>query len=85
MLQVDAVAEVPAHVEAHRLHAGLRRDSLAERLVMAEVELPSVECPLSIPSWLEGWIVREVSEDPRYRNSELARRIAAGDALPPLA
>lgn len=54
-------------------------------LVMAEVELPSVEHPLSIPAWLEGWIVREVSEDPRYRNSELARRIAAGEALPPLA
>ena len=54
-------------------------------LVLAEVELPAVDHPAPVPSWLEGWIVREISEDPRYRNSELARRLAAGEPLPPLA
>ncbi|MGA0418446.1 MAG: hypothetical protein ACO3YY_08150 [Phycisphaerales bacterium] len=54
-------------------------------LVLAEVELPAPDHPVETPAWLDGWIVREISEDPRYRNSELARRIAGGEALPPLA
>lgn len=54
-------------------------------LVMAEVELPAVDHPVEVPAWMEGWIVREISEDPRYRNSELARGIADGTPLPPLA
>lgn len=54
-------------------------------LVLAEVELPAADHPLETPPWLDGWIVREISEDPRYRNAELARRLAEGEALPPLA
>lgn len=53
-------------------------------LVLAEVELPAVDHPVAVPPWLDGWIVREISEDPRYRNSELARRLAADEPLPPL-
>jgi CYTH domain-containing protein len=26
------------------------------------------------PPWLAGWILREVTDDPRYRNSALALR-----------
>jgi adenylate cyclase len=39
-------------------------------LVLAEVELASVGQPVQLPSW----IGREVTDDPRYRNSELSRR-----------
>lgn len=48
-------------------------------LVLAEVELPDPRTPLEIPPWLAPLIVREVTEDPRYRNFELARR---GGLLP---
>ena len=41
-------------------------------LVMAEVELPSVETPSPFPGWLEGHVVRELTEDARYRNYCLA-------------
>lgn len=43
-------------------------------VAMAECELPSAETPLEIPGWLAPHIEREVTEDPAYRNSELARR-----------
>lgn len=43
-------------------------------LVMAEVELPSPEHRVEAPSWVRSLIVREVTEDPRYRNSQLAMR-----------
>ena len=43
-------------------------------LWLAEVELPSVDTPVEHPAWLAPWIVREVTEDPRYRNSALALR-----------
>ncbi|OYU84398.1 MAG: adenylate cyclase [Flavobacterium sp. BFFFF2] len=36
-------------------------------LVIAEIELPSADFPLKIPSWLG----KEVSDDPRYYNSYL--------------
>ena len=41
-------------------------------LVLAEVELPSVDAVAPIPSWLEGWIVREVTDEPAFRNYRLA-------------
>jgi len=40
----------------------------AEGLVMAEVELPSPDEPLDLPAW----VGREVTDDPRFRNSALA-------------
>lgn len=39
-------------------------------LVVAEVELPAADYPIEKP----GWIGEEVTEDPRYLNSELAKR-----------
>lgn len=48
----------------------------APPIVLAEVELPSVDREIVIPGWLEGWIVREVTEDPAYRNSAIAFGLA---------
>jgi adenylate cyclase len=45
-------------------------------IVLAEIELPSVDREIVIPPWLEGWIVREVTEDPAYRNSAIAFGLA---------
>lgn len=44
-------------------------------LVLAEVELPSADTPVTPPAWLAPHIVREVTEDPSYRNYEIARRL----------
>lgn len=49
-------------------------------LVLAEVELPHPDAVVAPPPWLSPWIVREVTEDPRYRNSALA----FGGGLPPV-
>ena len=43
-------------------------------LVLAECELPSTDAPLDIPDWLAPFIVREVTEEPAFRNAELALR-----------
>ena len=43
-------------------------------LVLAECELPSIDTPLDIPDWLAPFIVREVTEEPAFRNAELALR-----------
>lgn len=45
-------------------------------IVLAEIELPSVERAITIPEWLEGWVVREVTDDPSYRNSAIAFGLA---------
>ena len=42
-------------------------------LVLAEVELPDPEASVALPAWLRPHVVREVTEDPKYRNFELAR------------
>lgn len=41
-------------------------------LVMLEVELPSVDAAAELPVWARGLVVREVTEDARYRNAALA-------------
>jgi CHAD domain-containing protein/CYTH domain-containing protein len=41
-------------------------------LVLAEVELPGPASEVSIPSWLQPHVLREVTEDPAYTNSQLA-------------
>lgn len=41
-------------------------------LVMAEVELPGAEAESPLPAWLAPHVVRELTEDPRYRNYALA-------------
>jgi len=41
-------------------------------LVMAEVELESVDQVVPIPGWLQPFLVREVTDDPAYLNLSLA-------------
>lgn len=43
-------------------------------LVLAECELPSADAPLTVPPWLAPFVVREVTEEPEYRNFALARQ-----------
>ena len=50
----------------------------SDGLVLAEVELRSEEQPVSLPLWAG----REVSHDPRYRNSNLSRRPGAVPRAP---
>ena len=45
---------------------------LGRNLTLAEAELASPETPLVPPAWLEEHILREVTEDPRFRNFHLA-------------
>jgi len=42
-------------------------------LVLAEAELDTTEASLPIPEWLAQRIIREVTEEPAFRNFELAR------------
>ena len=48
-------------------------------LAMAEVELPDASTEVTPPAWLRGVLGREVTNDPRYRNSALAFK-----GLPPV-
>ena len=48
-------------------------------LFLAEVELPNVETPVEPPAWLQPRILREVTEEPAFRNYELARATLPGD------
>jgi CYTH domain-containing protein len=43
-------------------------------LVMAEVELADANAACPLPAWLAPLVVREVTEDARYRNAALAMR-----------
>jgi CYTH domain-containing protein len=47
-------------------------------LVMAEVELPAADTRVDLPSWLVPRVLRELTDDPRYRNYALATQ-----GLPP--
>jgi adenylate cyclase len=49
-----------------------------EGLVVAEIELPSADHAVRLPSW----IGEEVTNDPRYRNSALASEIQAAPHAP---
>jgi CYTH domain-containing protein len=41
-------------------------------LVLAEVELPSADIDVRFPDWLAPHVVREVTDEPAYRNYSLA-------------
>jgi CYTH domain-containing protein len=41
-------------------------------LVMVEVELPDVRAKAPLPAWLASHVLREVTDDPRYRNAAIA-------------
>lgn len=44
-------------------------------LVLAEVELPDAAHEAPLPAWLAPHVVREVTEEPGYRNFEIAKRL----------
>ncbi len=46
---------------------------LDRELFLAEIELPTVDTAVEFPDWLRPFIVREVTDDPAYLNSNLAR------------
>jgi CYTH domain-containing protein len=46
-------------------------------LVLAEVELPTVDTVVAIPGWLQPHVVREVTGEPNYANSSIAARVGA--------
>lgn len=43
-------------------------------VALAECELPSADAPLTIPAWLAPYVEREVTDEPAFRNSALAKR-----------
>jgi CYTH domain-containing protein len=49
-------------------------DDFTDRtLVLAEVELPSEDVMPELPDWLAPWVERDVTDDPAYLNSTLAK------------
>jgi CYTH domain-containing protein len=49
-------------------------DEFTDRdLVLAELELPRADHPIVIPPWLSPVLVRDVTGEPQYANSNLAR------------
>ncbi len=46
---------------------------LDRELVLAEVELPSIDRVAEIPLWLAPYVVRDVTEEPEYLNLTLAK------------
>ena len=49
-------------------------DEFTDRdLVLAEIELPSVETEVTLPGWLAPYVVREVTEERGFVNAVLAR------------
>jgi CYTH domain-containing protein len=46
-------------------------------LVLAEVELPRADAEVKLPPWLSPHVVREVTDEPEYRNFALALRAGA--------
>jgi CYTH domain-containing protein len=45
-------------------------------VVLAEVELPNIDAAPPVPPWLAPHLVREVTDDPAFRNYALALRAA---------
>jgi len=41
-------------------------------LVLAEIELPAEDTPVTVPEWLEPSVVREVTGDPEFSNLRIA-------------
>lgn len=46
---------------------------LDRSLVLAELEIPSVDAPVRMPDWLKAVLVREVTDEKAYTNRSLAR------------
>jgi CYTH domain-containing protein len=52
-------------------------------LVLAEVELPSVETPVALPDWLTSVLVCEVTDDGRFTNAALSQHTTVPDPRHP--
>jgi adenylate cyclase len=53
---------------------GWEIDKFEDRqLVLAEIELPSVDTEVTIPDWLAPYVVREVTDESEFANINLAR------------
>jgi CYTH domain-containing protein len=49
-------------------------DAFTDRdLVLAELEIPSLEFRIDIPGWLEPFLIRDVTDEKGFGNHELAR------------
>ncbi len=46
-------------------------------LVLADVELPTPETRVTLPAWLAPHVIRDVTDEPEYRNYRIALRISA--------
>jgi CYTH domain-containing protein len=61
----------------HKVREGERVweiDEFLDRdLVLAEVELPSIDATAELPEWLRPHVVREVTGEAEYKNENLAR------------
>jgi CHAD domain-containing protein/CYTH domain-containing protein len=55
---------------------------LDRELWLAELELPDANTPFDIPEWLAPYVEREVTDDPRYSNLEIALTRAGTPADP---
>ena len=68
----------------HKVRAGQlvwEIDRFSDRdLVVAEVELPSEDTEVTLPAWLAGSVVREVTGEKAYTNEALASAAPAGDS-----
>ena len=51
-------------------------------LVLAEVELPAKDTPIEVPQWIQRHVVREVTDEPQYRNFSIAQRIGLSRKSP---
>lgn len=52
-------------------------------LVLAECELPAPDVVPPMPAWLQSEIVREVTNEPAFRNYQIARRSVAAPGPTP--
>ncbi len=46
-------------------------------LVLADIELPTPETPVTFPPWLAPHVIRDVTDEPEYRNYRIALRIGS--------
>jgi CYTH domain-containing protein len=67
------------YVVAHGPHRWEIDVFLDRDLVLAEVELDEVHEVAEFPAWLAPFVERDVTTDPAYLNSELARIDPAAD------
>lgn len=76
---LQPVAEVTDFADAILEDHGIENfiwevDTFVDRkLYLAEVEVPWPGCPVKVPSWLEPFVVREVTDELQYEGVALAK------------